>query len=666
MGIKRKLSSQELTALEKGQTGTRVDILQAVESDKEERAVQRTAIVSSNPTYEEVGGYNRQKEDLDYVGHVGRSAEVYGESYKHIPNRGVYLIGPHGVGKSMLAKAFIRKNFEELHKEFPELEVILRGDESMMEQIAGFVKQKPQGSTFFYDSIDAGQLVGPLPQITEKMVREYFDKATSADYAVVVLERVEGLLPAETANGGGSTIVGHILEMIDHYLKKNPHLMVLATTAIPSKVDSSISTVMTKRIEMGAPTDAEREEILKVCTRNWPLTPDVKLEDLAKLTGGYVGCDLANVCDEAINSASRRTGLEQKMGELRRKYDSRFKESAEYKSLVASQKIIMEDFKKALEKVRPSLLEGYTIEIPDIKLEDVAGMADIKEDTELWMKTRMEHPWIDEACGLPKESNQYWLFVGPPGTGKTYYAKALAGEVGATFISIKGGEVLDRWVGSTEQNIREIFKRAREAKKAVIFWDEIDALAAKRGSGEHHDDSFVNTLLSELEGIRENENIVFIAATNRPDQLDPGFVSRMNRLIYVGLPDEAQIKEIMKIKLGLTGNVRHDKNKPKQIHPDVANGLDELSKELEQKSYSCRDIEHLVKGAKTEMGRRISSAIKRNAPQQEIENSCVLMPEDIANAADKITSASYEDQYWESMAQQFSLKGFKKKNANTA
>jgi len=656
----KQLTNDQLNALNKGKKGTQEDLERVVVEDKGNRLKQRAEILHNYPTFESIGGYKQQKEDLYSIGHVSQNSDAYKESFGGIPNRGIYLIGPNGVGKTMLAKSLIKKNFDVLAKEFPDLEVMLRGDESLGEKIADKLKSKG-GKTFYYDAIDAGQLVGPMPQMTEKMVREYLTKAASADYAVIVLERIEGLLPADTQAGPSSTIVGSILEMIDGYLKKNPHLVVIGTTSNSSKVDKSTSSVLTKRIDMGAPDDTERLEIIGVCTHGLKIAEDVKLEELTKLTAGYVGSDLANVCDEAVNTSAKRSGFEQKINELRKRFGIKYAESNDYKQLCASQKITIDDFKKALAKYKPSLFVGYTLETPNIKLEDVAGMEELKEDTKLWLETCVSNQWINEACGLPKESNSYWLMVGPPGTGKTHYAKALAGEVGATFISVKAGELLDKYVGETEKAIREIFKRAREAKKAVIFWDEIDAIAAKRGSGEHHDDSFTTTLLTELEGVQGNENVVFIAATNRPDQLDDGFVSRMHRTMYLGLPDAEQIKGIIKINLGLTGNPRHAKNAPKKLYPDISNEIDGLAKELEERKYSCRDVDHLIKGAKEEMAKRIAKKVNQGIEGAEIENSCVLTPEDLKAAVEKITPGRYDEDYWLEMARKFNLVGFKKK-----
>lgn len=673
--MNRTLTKAELDALKGGRTGTKEELEQELEEDKSVRVQQRMEILSENPTYDSIGGYQKQKEELSFVGNVARNSQVYQDSYDQIPNRGIYLVGPNGVGKTMMVRALIRQQYEELHKEDDNLEILLRGDylESMLKgdqskqgKIAegiGKVKDKiskPSNKTFYYDIIDASQLVGQMPQVTEKIVREYFERAASADYAVVVLDRIEGLLPAESQNGQSSQ-VGHLLDMVRHYIEKNPNLIVIGTTSKPSKVDNQVSSVLTKRIEMGAPDETDRKDIIEVCIDGQPIEDDFKIEELVKQTAGYVGSDIANICDEAIKSSSKRNGLEQKISQLKQKFGLKFKDTKDYKTLIESQGISMVDFKEALSKVKPSLLLGYTIESPDVKLEDIAGLDEIKQDTKLWMNTRMSNPWIYEACGLSATSNRYWLLVGPPGTGKTLYAKALAGEDGATFISVKGGEVLDKWVGSTEQNIREIFKRAREAKKAVIFWDEIDAMATKRGSGQKHDDDFVTALLAELEGVTANENIVFISATNRPDQLDPAFMSRMNRMIYVGLPEAEQIKDIIKINLGLTENPRHRKNAPKQVHPDVVNGLDGLAAVLEERDFSGRDVWHLIAGAKEEMAKRLSELVSKGADQATIESACMLTMEDISKSLEEITPRTYDDAYWNQMAKEYKLTGYKSK-----
>jgi transitional endoplasmic reticulum ATPase len=251
------------------------------------------------------------------------------------------------------------------------------------------------------------------------------------------------------------------------------------------------------------------------------------------------------------------------------------------------------------------------------------------------------------------------LVIGPPGCGKTLYAKAVAKETETTFISVKGPELKNMWYGKTEESIRFIFATAREAGKAVIFFDEVDAIAPRRGlSHSSADDSVIKQLLTELDGIEENRNLFTILATNRPDLLDPAIIRsrRCDKKYYVGPPDCDAIKEILRINLGLTGKERHKKMAPSKIGEDIE--INSLANLLTQKGYTGADIAALINIAKQNMLRRLISLLNQG---KDCNNEALTL-KDIESALREIKPGYTErdEEYWERMAQELKLKDFKK------
>jgi transitional endoplasmic reticulum ATPase len=317
-----------------------------------------------------------------------------------------------------------------------------------------------------------------------------------------------------------------------------------------------------------------RKEILQIHTRNMPIDrQNVDLNKLASITHGFVGADLEALAKEAAMSALRRNLPQiswKKMEELPPK-------------VLENLKVTKKDFENALNLVEPSAMREVLIEIPDVKWDAVGGLKEVKEALKESIQWPLAHPESFERLGITPPKGI--LLYGPPGSGKTLLAKAVATESEANFISIKGPEILSKWVGESEKHIRDIFRRARQVAPAIIFFDEIDAIAPLRGteSGTRVTENVVSMILTEMSGLEDMYNVVVVAATNRPDIIDPALLrpGRFERRILVPSPDEDARLEILKI---------HTKNVP-------IKGVDIKKIAKETEGYSGADLEALVREA---------------------------------------------------------------------
>jgi transitional endoplasmic reticulum ATPase len=304
-----------------------------------------------------------------------------------------------------------------------------------------------------------------------------------------------------------------------------------------------------------------------------PLDKDVDLKWLADVTYGYVGADLAGLCKEAAMSALRRILPEIK-----------WKEEGELPRDVLEKLVVKKaDFLNALKLVEPSAMREVLVEVPKVKWSDIGGLEEVKQALKEMVEWPLKYPESFERLGIAPPKGI--LLYGPPGCGKTLLAKAVANESGANFISVKGPELLSKWFGESEQRIRELFKRAKQVSPSIIFFDEIDALVPRRGKLIHEAaERIVSQLLTEMSGIEEMKGVVVIAATNRPDLVDPALLraGRIDRFILVPAPDEKARLEILKI---------HTRNMP--LDKDV--DLKEIAKRTE--GYSGADLEAICREA---------------------------------------------------------------------
>jgi transitional endoplasmic reticulum ATPase len=281
-----------------------------------------------------------------------------------------------------------------------------------------------------------------------------------------------------------------------------------------------------------------RKEILQIHTRGMPLAEDVDLDELADITHGFVGADLESLCKESAMGALRK---------VLPKID--LKEETIPAEILESLQITREDFLEALKVVEPSALREVFVEVPNVKWEDIGGLEDIKQELKESVEWPIKHPEAFSKMGIKPPKGL--LIFGPPGCGKTLLAKAVANESEANFISVKGPEILSKWVGESEKAVREIFKKAKQAAPCVVFFDEVDAVASMRGMevGARVGERVLNQLLTEMDGLEELHNVVIIAATNRPDMIDPALLrpGRFDKLLLVQIPDGKAREEIFKV-----------------------------------------------------------------------------------------------------------------------
>ncbi|MEM0099455.1 MAG: CDC48 family AAA ATPase [Desulfurococcaceae archaeon] len=460
------------------------------------------------------------------------------------PPKGILLYGPPGCGKTLLAKALAN----ELNAYF----IVINGPEIM--------------SKFYGES---EQRLREIFKIAKKKAKKY--------PAIIFIDEIDAVAPKrdEVTGEVEKRVVAQLLALMDG-LESRGNVIVIAATNRPNAIDPALRRPgrFDVEIEIPIPDKRGRYEILMVHSRRLIetglLSPDVDLEKLAEMTHGFTGADLAALVKEAVMRAIKRTIEKCK--------------TCDQEDVLSNLLVTNEDFLIAFRNIVPSGLREIFIEIPDVGWSDIGGLRDIKQVLKESIELPLKHPELYEKYGVKPPKGI--LLYGPPGCGKTLLAKAIAKESGVNFIAVRGPEVLSKWVGESEKAIREIFRKARLHAPSIVFFDEIDSIAPIRGisSDSGVSERIVTQLVTELDGIRELNNVVFIAATNRPDLLDPALLrpGRFDKLVYVPPPDlEARI-EILRI---------HTKYLP--LAPDV--DLYEIARSTE--NYSGADLEALVREA---------------------------------------------------------------------
>jgi len=377
---------------------------------------------------------------------------------------------------------------------------------------------------------------------SEENLREVFEKARENAPSILFIDEIDSIAPKREDAGGEveRRVVAQLLSLMDG-LEERGRVVVLAATNRPDSIDPALRRPgrFDREIEIGVPDRDARHAILQVHTRGMPLAGDVDLQALASRAHGYVGADLAALCREAALQSVRRIlpDLDLDSGELPPEVIDRLEVTAA-------------DMETAFTQLTPSAMREVAIERPDTTWAQVGGLKDVRQELAEAVEWPLKYAALYQHMGaqVPKGI----LLHGPPGTGKTLLAKALANESGVNFISVKGPELLSKWVGESERGVREVFRKARMSAPSIVFLDEIDALARNRDA--HHGDSgvgerVVSQFLTELDGVAQLRNVVVVAATNRADLLDEALLrpGRFDRIINVGLPDEATRAEILRI-----------------------------------------------------------------------------------------------------------------------
>ena len=456
-------------------------------------------------TYEDVGGLDAE---LDAVREMIELPMRHPELFQALgiePPQGVLLHGPPGTGKTLIAKAVAN----EIDADFQ----TISGPEIM--------------SKYYGES--------------EERLREVFETAESEGSAIVFIDEIDSIAPkrGDTEGSVEHRVVAQLLSLMDG-LGEHGQITVIGTTNRIDAVDPALRRGgrFDREIEVGAPDANGRGEILRIHTRKMPLADDIDLDSYASNTHGFVGADLESVVREAGMNALRRV-----RPTLDLDAETIDAETLEQLTVTAG------DFRQALREVEPSALREVFVEAPAVTWDDVGGLTETKTRLQEAIQWPLAYPEAYRQVDL--QSPTGILLHGPPGTGKTLLAKAVANEADSNFISVKGPELFDKYVGESEKGVREIFAKARENAPAVVFFDEIDAIAAQRGSGgdSQVSERVVSQLLTELDGLEALEEVVVIAATNRPELLDDALTraGRIEAQIPVGEPDEAARREILAI-----------------------------------------------------------------------------------------------------------------------
>lgn len=503
-------------------------------------------------TYEDVGGLTEEvKKIREMVELPLKHPEIFDKLGIDAP-RGVLLHGPPGTGKTLLAKAVA--NETEAHF------ILLNGPEIM--------------SKFYGES--------------EKKIRDIFQDAEKNAPSIIFIDEVDAIAPKREDVQGEveRRVVSQLLTMMDG-LKSRGKIVVIGATNRINSIDPALRRPgrFDREVEISVPDKIGRLNILKIHTRSMPLGKSVVLDMLAGKTHGFVGADLSALTKEAAMSVLR-TILP----------DLHPEDSKELPKEVLD-KIIIEtkDFEEALKVVRPSAMREVLVEAPNISWQDIGGLEKTKQELKEAVEWPISQPESFKRLGI--RAPKGILLYGPPGTGKTLLAKAVAKESEANFIQVKGPSLLSMWVGKSEEGVRKIFERARQVAPCVIFFDEVDAMAGRRGLeyGNKVTERVLNQLLAEIDGLEGLKDVTVIAATNRPDMLDPALLrpGRFDRVILVDVPDATSRKQILQV---------HTKATPLAV--DVS--IDELVKQTE--GFVGADVEGLVREAAMNALRRDKTA----------------------------------------------------------
>ncbi len=492
-------------------------------------------------TYEDIGGLEEEiKKIREMVELPLKHPEIF-ERLGIDPPKGVLLHGPPGTGKTMLAKAVAN----ETQSHF----ILINGPEIM--------------SKYYGQS--------------EQNLRKKFEDAEKNAPSIIFIDEIDAIAPKREESKGEveRRVVAQLLANMDG-LNSRGKVVVIAATNIPNAIDPALRRPgrFDREIEIGVPGKEGRLDVLKIHTRNMPLGKSVSLKKLAEITYGFVGADLAALSREAAMVVLRRIMPDLKLSE----------ENVIPRETLEKLKVRQNDFMDALKFVRPSALREVLIEIPNVKWENIGGMEEVRQKLIEAVEWPLKNP--DSFTKLGISPPRGILLYGPPGTGKTMLAKAVATESKANFISVKGPELLSKWVGESEKAVRGIFKKARQTSPTIIFFDEIDSLAPRRSASSDSkvSERVVNQMLTEMSGLEGMSDVVVLAATNRPDMLDTALLrpGRFDRIIMTPVPDEEAREAIFKV---------HTENMP--IEKDVK--LSELAKKTE--GYVGADIEAIVREA---------------------------------------------------------------------
>ena len=552
-------------------------------------------------TYEDIGGLD---DELEQVREMIELPMRHPELFQQLgiePPKGVLLHGPPGTGKTLMARA-----------------------------VANEIDA-------YFTDISGPEIMSKYYGESEEQLREVFEEASENSPAVIFIDEIDSIAPkrGETSGDVERRVVAQLLSLMDG-LEERGQVIVIGATNRVDAIDPALRRGgrFDREIEVGVPDKEGRKEILQVHTRGMPLVDGIDLDQYAESTHGFVGADIAQLSKEAAMNALRRIRPELDLEE-----DEIDAETLEQLQVTET------DFKQAMKGVEPSALREVFVEVPDITWEDVGGLEETKERLREAIQWPLEYPQVFEQMDM--QAAKGVLMYGPPGTGKTLLAKAIANESQSNFISIKGPELLNKYVGESEKGVREVFEKARSNAPTVVFFDEIDSIAGERGrnSGDSGvGERVVSQLLTELDGLEELEDVVVIATTNRPDLIDPALVrpGRLDRHIHVPVPDEEARRKILAV---------HTRDKP--LAEDV--DLDSLARRTD--GYVGADLEALTREASMAATREFIDSVDPDDVDDSVGN--VRITSDHFEQALKEVVASVDEatrERYEQLEEQFSTR----------
>ncbi|VVB89495.1 VCP-like ATPase [uncultured archaeon] len=471
-------------------------------------------VIGTGITYEDIGGLSDEIQRLrEMIELPMKHPEVFEKLGIESP-KGVLMYGPPGTGKTLIARAVANES----------------------------------GSNFF--SIAGPEIMSKYYGESEQRLRELFEQANKEAPSIIFIDELDSIAPKreEVTGEVERRVVAQLLTMMDGLEERGQVVVIGATNRIDA-IDPALRRPgrFDREIEIGVPNRNERVEILQIHTRGMPLSEDVRLDDIADITHGFVGADLSSLAREAAMKALRRYLPQIKLDE------------AVPREILNSMQVTVSDFDAALKEVEPSAMREVLVEIPEVSWDDVGGLDDARQEIIEAVEWPIKNPEKFERMGIKPPKGV--LLYGPPGTGKTLLAKAIANESSSNFISIRGPQLLSKWLGDSEKAIRDVFKKARQVAPCILFLDELDAIAPIRGMemGSKASERVVNQLLTELDGVETLKNVVVIAATNRPEIVDPALIrsGRFDRLVFVGPPGRDGRIEIFRIHLKNLANETH-------------------------------------------------------------------------------------------------------------
>jgi transitional endoplasmic reticulum ATPase len=492
-------------------------------------------------TYDDLGG---MRDTIDALREMVELPLRHPELFQRLgvdPPKGVLLHGPPGTGKTLLARAVANES----------------------------------AAKFF--SIAGPEIMGSAYGESERRLREIFEQAAQSAPSIIFIDEIDSIAPkrGQVTGEAEKRLVAQLLTLLDG-MEPRQNTVVIAATNRPEAIDEALRRPgrFDREIIVGVPDQPGRREILGIHTRGMPLGQDVNLDDLARRTYGFVGADLAALCREAALEAVRR---------IMPKLD--LTETTIPTEVLDALSVELRDFDNALKRVQPSAMREVMVDAPTVGWDDIGGLDEARDRLREGVELPLKHPEAFRRLGIRPAKG--FLLYGPPGTGKTLLAKAAARESEANFIATKSSDLLSKWYGESEQQIARLFNRARQVAPTIIFIDELDSLVPARGGGlgePQVTERVVNTILSEMDGLEELQNVVVIGATNRPTLIDPALLrpGRFDDLIYVGTPDVAGRRRILAI---------HTRNMP--LAKDV--DLEALAKRTDR--FTGADLEDLVRRA---------------------------------------------------------------------